>query len=43
MPRRTADKRVKAYELGVIPDVDRTKNEAKKDFMVEQQQAQQTA
>jgi len=43
MPRRTADKRVKAYELGVIPDVVRTKFEAKKDFMVDQQQAQQTA
>lgn len=43
MPRRSADKRVKAYDLGVIPDVVRTKFEAKKDFMVDQQQAQQTA
>jgi len=43
MPRRTADKRVKAYDLSLIPDVVKTKIENKKEFMVEQQQAEQTA
>jgi len=43
MPRRSADKRVQAYELGLIPDVVQTKLNAKKSFMVDQEQAMQTA
>jgi len=43
MPRRSADKRIQAYELGLIPDVVQTKLNAKKNFMVEQEQAMQTA
>jgi len=41
MPYRNADKRVRKYELGVLPDNVRAKFESLKDFMVEQQQAMQ--
>jgi len=41
MPYRNYDKRVKAYDLTVIPDVVRTKFDAKKSFMLDQQQEMQ--
>lgn len=41
MPYRSADKRVRKYELTVNGDIVKTKFDALKDFMVEQQQSQQ--
>jgi len=41
MPYRSSDKRTRKYELTVNGDIVKTKFDALKDFMVEQQQAQQ--